>query len=501
MADKVTLAQVGTIIDATTAATTINNNSAAIVAAIDNTLSLDGTQPNQMQANLDMNSYRILNLPAAISGSEPARLEDLATVVAGGTVTFNALPTGGTTGELLIKNSSSNYDASWGTLTPSSNISVNTLTANTIDNSGLITTGSLTTGALTATSVTTATGTVSGSTHYTSNGILSGASTEPIIVGNGAGSGDDAGILIARTFTSPTGLLNSHAVRDESVLGINVTANQFSGYASYDSFCELEGQALTPQNHLRNFQARSVWAASGHCTEWVGLWVGATVDNAAGEIDNCYGVHVTTPNMITGSIGNQYAFYADPLSGGANNYFLYGQGAANPSVLMGNLYVGGQISQVSVEVMNIRYTGTGQYGLLFTDQAGGSSGLTAISYYRNGSNVGTITTTNTATAYNTSSDERLKDFTGNYDPAEAVRIIRADPVRSFNWKADGSSAIGWGAQTSYAISSDLASKPNDEEKESWGVDQSKRTPYLWAAMSGILERLDTLEKKINGTET
>jgi hypothetical protein len=44
------------------AITTINNNSAAIEAAIENTLSRDGTTPNSMGADLDMNSNDLLNV-------------------------------------------------------------------------------------------------------------------------------------------------------------------------------------------------------------------------------------------------------------------------------------------------------------------------------------------------------------------------------------------------------------------------------------------------------
>ena len=48
----------------TTAATTINTNNDAIEAALENTLSRDGTTPNQMAADLDMNNNDILNANA-----------------------------------------------------------------------------------------------------------------------------------------------------------------------------------------------------------------------------------------------------------------------------------------------------------------------------------------------------------------------------------------------------------------------------------------------------
>lgn len=73
---------------------------------------------------------------------------------------------------------------------------------------------------------------------------------------------------------------------------------------------------------------------------------------------------------------------------------------------------------------------------------------------------------------------------------------------------DGSIAVGWGAQTSYAVSHDLATPggwfdkttglPCDEHDENaeyqpWGVDQGKRTPYLWAVVPWLADRLETAE--------
>lgn len=69
-------------------------NNLLIETAMENTLSRDGTSPNQMEANLDMNSYRIQNLPNAVNNSEPVVLGQ-ATTLAGVTnpLTQNSIGT------------------------------------------------------------------------------------------------------------------------------------------------------------------------------------------------------------------------------------------------------------------------------------------------------------------------------------------------------------------------------------------------------------------------
>jgi hypothetical protein len=93
--DKITLSNVTTFTNDTTSVNTINNNNALITTALDNTLSRDGTSPNQMGSNLDMNSNQILNLPPPSTVNSPARLVD---VVTNPTIT---LPATGTSGHVV----------------------------------------------------------------------------------------------------------------------------------------------------------------------------------------------------------------------------------------------------------------------------------------------------------------------------------------------------------------------------------------------------------------
>lgn len=78
---KLTLSDLTNLQNETSATNVLNRNFEEIEDAIQNTLSRDGTSPNAMGANLDMNSNRIVNLPAPASAGEPARFEELPSIV------------------------------------------------------------------------------------------------------------------------------------------------------------------------------------------------------------------------------------------------------------------------------------------------------------------------------------------------------------------------------------------------------------------------------------
>lgn len=61
---KLTLTDIGSTLT-NTAATQINANNAATVAAVENTLSRDGSTPNSMQADIDMDGNDLLNVGVA----------------------------------------------------------------------------------------------------------------------------------------------------------------------------------------------------------------------------------------------------------------------------------------------------------------------------------------------------------------------------------------------------------------------------------------------------
>ena len=79
---KISLITVDSLENQTTAVQALNENFGLIAAALENTFSRDGTAPNTMSADVDVNSRRIINLATPIGGSDAARLSDIADALA-----------------------------------------------------------------------------------------------------------------------------------------------------------------------------------------------------------------------------------------------------------------------------------------------------------------------------------------------------------------------------------------------------------------------------------
>lgn len=69
---KLTLTSIASGVNTNSSITAINANSDAIETALENTLSRDGTSPNTMGANLDMNSHKIVNLTTPTANTDAA---------------------------------------------------------------------------------------------------------------------------------------------------------------------------------------------------------------------------------------------------------------------------------------------------------------------------------------------------------------------------------------------------------------------------------------------
>jgi hypothetical protein len=114
-----------------------------------------------------------------------------------------------------------------------------------------------------------------------------------------------------------------------------------------------------------------------------------------------------------------------------------------------------------------------------------------IAFNRDGSAVGSISVTTSATAYNTSSDQRLKE--NIVDANDAGDKIDAIQVRQYDWKVDGSHQdYGMVAQELQAVAPEAVSGDADSE-EMMGVDYSKLVPMLIKEIQSLRNRVAQLE--------
>lgn len=103
---KITLTNLANLENETTAVNAINNNNGILTGAFDNTLSRDGTSPNVMNANLDMNGFQILNqgVTSFIVATLPVGVLGRVAVVSDGTASlaWGSTVTGGSTTKYLV---------------------------------------------------------------------------------------------------------------------------------------------------------------------------------------------------------------------------------------------------------------------------------------------------------------------------------------------------------------------------------------------------------------
>ena len=149
----------------------------------------------------------------------------------------------------------------------------------------------------------------------------------------------------------------------------------------------------------------------------------------------------------------------------------------------GNLLVGTTTSSGLLSLYN-----SGQTGLNINTPTGTN---TFAAFQRNGSTVGSITTNGSTTSFNTSSDARLKDITGEARGLEVINEL--NPV-AYNWKADGQADEGLIAQEVLDI---VPNAVSGSEEEMYQMDYSKLVVHLVKGMKEQQEQIEALQSEIN----
>jgi hypothetical protein len=151
----------------------------------------------------------------------------------------------------------------------------------------------------------------------------------------------------------------------------------------------------------------------------------------------------------------------------------------------GNLFVNSTASKSGISRAFIEYSSAAQYGLeLHATSA--SVPATQIAFYQNNSFVGSISSTASSTAYNTSSDYRLKTDAQPMTGASA-RVQALNPV-NFEWIADGTRVDGFLAHEAQAVVPESVTGTKDAMRdEEYQVSAATGDIYTAGAEAGFNE--------------
>jgi len=152
--------------------------------------------------------------------------------------------------------------------------------------------------------------------------------------------------------------------------------------------------------------------------------------------------------------------------------------------------------------------GTTNQGVLLRDgfiqvAKTGTTSTKVVYFYNGNGEVGSISTSGSATAYTTSSDYRLKTDAQPMTGASA-RVQALNPV-NFEWIADGTRVDGFLAHEAQEVVPEAVTGTKDAvdadgNPEYQGIDQSKLVPLLTAALQEALTKIDALETRITALE-
>jgi hypothetical protein len=207
----------------------------------------------------------------------------------------------------------------------------------------------------------------------------------------------------------------------------------------------------------------------------------------------------TVASTVTNFFATNSVFYTITNNAGFYSYINCG---TNADVLdfVSNSYLTFNTTRTTTTRLNL---GAGNEVARTTNKTSPDGGAGAVYTYdvfqRSGSNIGSITHNSGTgvTAYNTSSDRRLKD--NIVDAPAGLEKVNAIKVRSFNWKENGYLVRhGVIAQELAALFPDAvkAGDSTDTIKDVWGVDMSVLVPVLIKAVQELSQEVTLLKAQL-----
>ena len=234
------------------------------------------------------------------------------------------------------------------------------------------------------------------------------------------------------------------------------------------------------------------------------------VGSGSGQFPNGIVVKPTShaTSRRAGAYMDNWGLLQDSQGNGTKDFILY-DGTANASRISvttaGAVCIGSNqdFSVASGSVDGFAFAQSGQVNIsannlpmLYLRRRAGNG--TVVQFYRDTTGVGNISVTTTATAFNTSSDHRLKE---NVQPMTGAleKVAEMKPV-TFDWKVNGEKGQGFIAHELQAVAPEAVTGAKDAvdadgKPEYQGVDPSKLVAILVAAVKELSAKVAALEAK------
>ena len=345
---------------------------------------------------------------------------------------------------------------------------------------------------------------------------------------------DNTNIGMIRFYSNASSSKNEHArisVRSDGASGATSTPGKIEFYTTPTSsitpvqrfIIRADGNAAFTQNNGTDYQRVGCngFQGNGDGSTVENFSVRATVNedvstgisfqsrpnwNFTGTQNNYYHFSCNPNNINSGTLSSQYGYWVnDTLNGATNNFGFYSNISQSPgdwgfysNGTAANFFAGSVLfnnnNQSDIEAGNVNGKLISQSaGILYSARDAVIENNHVIFTNPNGP-VGSITTTASATAYNTASDYRLKE---NVTPMKgaADRVEALKPCR-FNFKADATQTVdGFLAHEAQEVVPEAVTGEKDGE-EMQAIDASKLVPLLTAALQEALERIKVLEQRV-----
>ena len=358
--------------------------------------------------------------------------------------------------------------------------------------------------------------------------------------------------------TSPTHELTVH---NASSTAGTIEANRFSVRDNYGNVSGLGNGFVSPAANTLAFATNStermridssgrllVGASSGSGNAKLQVQGGTQFGDA--YIDLCFNGNIASGQTLgelrftdAASSANVYANIAcqadaAPGSGDYPGRLVFrttADSASSPTERM-RISSGGSVSIGSSSTsakLSVTSDGSTLASLILFESAAGSGSVNTAAFYRNSTSsfVGSIATTGTATAYNTSSDYRLKENV--VDIADGITRVKQLQPKRFNFIADADTTVdGFLAHEAQTVVPEAVTGEKDATREEeyevtpaveevvdedgnvtttavdavmgtrtvpdyQGIDQSKLVPLLTAALQEAVAKIETLEQRLS----